>query len=176
MIQSLKALLSDLAWNLRRLLTLWVWLDAIGLGLAMFLATTLLVIATRPAPQPRGPATALVNVIPAPSVAPTLPTAALTPTPTLVPIAPTLPAPPPGDIGVGAYVQVTGTGTDGLRMRSDPGLNGDVRFLGMDSEVFQILDGPREVDGYTWWQLKAPLDENRRGWAVSNYLVVVQNP
>lgn len=176
MIESLKEFLRDLAWKLRGLLTPWVWLGAVGLGLVMFLATTLLVILTRPTPQPRAPATAVMNVIAAPSATPLVPTAAPSLTPTVTPTALVLPTPLPGVISVGAYVQVSGTGTDGLRLRAEPGLNGEVRLLGMDAEVFQVVDGPREVDGYTWWQLKALLDEKRRGWAVANYLGLVQNP
>jgi hypothetical protein len=49
-------------------------------------------------------------------------------------------------------------------------------MLGAEAEVFQVSDGPREIDGYTWWYLVGPYDESRRGWAVANYLSVVQNP
>jgi hypothetical protein len=51
-----------------------------------------------------------------------------------------------------------------------------VRFLGLEAEVFQVSDGPRQVDGYTWWFLVAPYDASVQGWAVANYLAVVQNP
>ena len=73
-------------------------------------------------------------------------------------------------------MQITGTGGDGLRLRTEPGLNADVRILGAEAEVFLVQDGPRQVDGYTWWDLVGPYDSTRRGWAVSNYLAVVQNP
>jgi len=49
-------------------------------------------------------------------------------------------------------------------------------LLGSEAEVFRVQDGPREVDGYTWWYLVGPFDETRRGWAVANYLQIVQNP
>jgi hypothetical protein len=39
-----------------------------------------------------------------------------------------------------------------------------------------VEDGPKDVDGFTWWYLVGPYDASRRGWAVSNYLSVVQNP
>jgi hypothetical protein len=84
--------------------------------------------------------------------------------------------PAAGDIVIGDYVQVTGTGGDGVRLRSDPGLNGTILFLGLEAEVFQVSDGPRQVDGYTWWFLVAPYDNSVRGWAVANYLAEVQNP
>ena len=77
---------------------------------------------------------------------------------------------------MGSFVQITGTGGDGLRIRTEPGLSSEVRFLGLDSEVFEIREGPQEIDGHTWWYLVAPFEENRNGWAVSGYLSVVQNP
>ncbi len=77
---------------------------------------------------------------------------------------------------MGAYVQITGTGGDGLRVRAEAGLKGAVRFIALEAEVFQVTDGPQEADGYTWWYLVAPADESRQGWAASNYLTVVQSP
>lgn len=121
---------------------------------------------------PTAPAPTL-RVIYAPSATSTAsPTPRVTPTPTLnVP-----PAPPPGVLAAGAYVQISGTGGDGLRLRAAAGLNADVRFLGLEAEVFRIVEGPREVDGYVWFNLVAPYDETRTGWAVSNFLAVVQAP
>ena len=77
---------------------------------------------------------------------------------------------------VGAYVQVTGTGGDGLRLRDQPGLNGNVLLVASEAEVFRLEDGPVEMDGYTWWSLIGPFDETRRGWGVANYLEIIQNP
>jgi len=51
-----------------------------------------------------------------------------------------------------------------------------VRFLAIDGEVFQVMDGPVELDGYTWWLLQAPYDPNVQGWAVADFMIVVQNP
>jgi hypothetical protein len=102
------------------------------------------------------------------------------PTATLRPILQTV-APPTqtavpvleGGIGVGMYVQITGTDGQGLRLRAGPGVGEAALFLGMDAEVFEVRDGPRNVDGYTWWYLTAPYDEKRSGWAAANYLTVV---
>jgi hypothetical protein len=79
-------------------------------------------------------------------------------------------------IAVGSYVEVTGTGTVGLRLRDNPGLNGETKFLGIDTEVFKIIDGPQQVDGYSWWHLASPSDETRHGWAVANYLTAIAYP
>lgn len=80
-----------------------------------------------------------------------------------------------GGIQIGAYVQVTGTNGAGLRIRSSAGLNASINFYGMDSEVFLVKDGPEEADGFTWWFLVAPYDENRNGWAASDYLSLIQD-
>ena len=73
-------------------------------------------------------------------------------------------------------MQVIGTGGDGLRLRTGPGLDYDQRFLGLEEEIFQVIAGPQQADGYTWWHLESPHDENRHGWAVSEYLDVVDRP
>lgn len=82
----------------------------------------------------------------------------------------------PGEIGIGVYVQISGTQGTGLRVRIEPGLNTDSLFLGYDDEVFKVVDGPRQVDGYTWWKLSATYDATRSGWAAQDYLVVIQSP
>lgn len=84
--------------------------------------------------------------------------------------------PLPGVIAINLYVQITGTEGEGLRFRTEPGLDGKPLFMGFDAEVFKVKDGPREADGYTWWYLVANYDETRSGWAAANYLVVVPYP
>ncbi|HLA97935.1 MAG TPA: hypothetical protein VJL34_05740 [Anaerolineales bacterium] len=155
------------------LITPRVILGTFFLGLVLSGMTALALWIARPGPAASAPPTAVLQVIPIPSPTPILPT------PTLAEATATLavpPSPPPGVIGVGAYVQVSDTGGDGLRMRREPGLEGEVLFLGLEAEVFQVVDGPQPADGYTWWLLTAPYDESVRGWAVANYLRVVQNP
>jgi hypothetical protein len=154
---------------LRYILSPWVLVGSALVGFGLFCTLLVMVWASRPGPS-APPATAVMQVIPLPSPTPTavIPTATSTPE--------QLPPPPPGELALGAYVQVTGTGGDGLRMRSEAGLSGEVRFLGLESEIFLVSDGPKQVDGYTWWFLVAPFDENIRGWAVSNFLAVVQQP
>jgi hypothetical protein len=169
---------SQVRW--RGLVNVWVLGGALLFGLLLFVAAFGLLWLSRPTPAPVLLATAIVNVIPAPSDTPSplvmntgVPTEMiLIPTPTrLLP-----PAPAPGVINLGDYVQITGTGGDGLRLRANPGLAGDVRLLGAEAEVFQVTDGPRDTDGYQWWFLVGLYDPNRRGWAVSNYLGVIQKP
>jgi hypothetical protein len=165
--------LRDIMDWLRRYLTPWVLLGAVGTALVFLTVTILILLASRSAPAPKGVPTAALYVIPAPTDTLPVPTVVLLPTAT--PTSEVRPPPPAGVIAVGSYVEVTGTGTVGLRMRDNPGLSGETKFLGMDAEVFKITDGPREVDGYTWWHLVAPFDEARQGWAVANYLSATTN-
>lgn len=87
-----------------------------------------------------------------------------------------LPPPPPGTVAVDSYVQVIGTGGDGLRLRIEPSLDAQILMLGSEAEVFRVHDGPREADGYLWWYLVGPFDSSRYGWAVANFLIPVQGP
>ena len=112
--------------------------------------------------------TAILTILPYSPAAPTpvspLSTSTLTPTPIPPFVSDT------EGIRVGVFVQIRGTGGDGLRLRVAPGLNAPVRFLAREAEVFQVVDGPQQADGYIWWHLRAPYDKNRAGWAVANYL------
>ncbi len=122
---------------------------------------------THPAPNEPGEVpTAGLTLIPAPTHTPTpLPTSVIstaTPTPGAVL--------PPGTIGVGAYVKVGRTQGAGLRMRAEPGTDAAVDFVAMDDEVFLVVGGPVEADGYTWWQLRAPYDQTRTGWSAQDFL------
>jgi hypothetical protein len=114
-----------------------------------------------------------LTLIPGPSSTPLPATVTPVPTssatPTLAPLA-------PGEIGVGSYVQIVGTGGDGLNIRENAGLSSGVNFLGYDAEVFEVRAGPQEADGFVWWYLVTPVDEARAGWAAANYLSVVANP
>lgn len=116
--------------------------------------------------------TAAMTVVAQPTWTPTsspVPTEAAYGTPTPIPPL----APGPGEIAIGRFVQVSGTGGDGLRLRMAPGLDAPVRFLAHEAEVFRVTDGPQTDDGYTWWYLTAPYDPQRAGWAVANYLSVL---
>jgi len=152
----------------------WIIFGALGFGIALLIATLLLLNWTRSPQTSDDMQNAEITVISMPTATPILPTA--TPTEVVTPEATGLPLPPPGDISVDAFVQVIGTGGDGLRLRAGPGLDRDVRLLGLEAEVFLVQEGPQQGDGFTWWHLEGPFDDSRRGWAVANYLRVVQNP
>ena len=116
-------------------------------------------------------ATFALTIIPAPSSTPRpLP-------PTLTPIPPTpqpSSTPAPGQFANGVYVKPS-TGGEGLRIRTEPGLNSDF-FSAFDSEVFLITKGPEQADGYTWWYLTASYDTARAGWAAQDFLSVIPSP
>jgi hypothetical protein len=145
---------------------------AVFAGMAIFSLVLLLLNFSRPKRTPVGVVTAVLTVIPAPTETPASATAT-----------PTSPAPTGDDdsprlegLYVGAYAQVVGTGGDGLRIREGPGLDYEPLFLALDGEIFLVDDGPQEQDGYSWWRLEAPYDQDRSGWAVSSYLEAVVSP
>jgi len=113
---------------------------------------------------------AVLTVIAAPSATPTQNAESLlNPTATIGYIS-------PEGITINGFVQIMGTDGAGLRIRSGPGTSNQPIFLGLDSEVFQVKEGPKEADGFTWWFLEAPYDSSRSGWAASKYLKVVAGP
>ena len=119
-----------------------------------------------------GSSVPVLTVIPLPTA--TVPTV-LSPTPPLFPTL-TLTAPPgaPKEFTIGDLVQVFGTEGGGLRMRTNPNLTADVLLLGLESEVFEVLEGPREADGYTWWRLANPFDPAKQGWAADQFLRAIE--
>jgi hypothetical protein len=135
-----------------------------------------LAFATRSADLPQPTATA--RVITAVPAGPTLTPFNSPPTaPSFEPLPATSvpPSPPPGVVSVGSLVQVTGTGEDGvLRLRAEASLNSSVNYLALEREVFHVQGGPQEGDGFVWWYLVDFTSGARSGWAVQNYLQVVQ--
>jgi hypothetical protein len=155
--------------NARELFNKWVILGALVLAALLTLITAISVGLTATRQNAGfGFAPADLTVIPAPTS-----TSSAPPTATIDPFAPT--AVPTG-ITIGNYVQITGTNGEGLRIRSEPGLDGEFKFLGYDSEVFIVQDGPREMDGFVWWYLVAPYDDTRNGWAAADFLAYIPAP
>jgi len=153
----------------RQLFNRWVILGALIVAGILIIITVFSIGWTTPPQSPDvGFAPADLTVIPAPTITPNV-TATATPDPCA-------PSPTPTGIAVGTYAQITGTNGEGLRIRSEPGLTGESVFLGFDTEVFLVQDGPREADGYVWWYLVAPYDEARAGWAASDFLTYIPAP
>lgn len=113
---------------------------------------------------------AIITVLPASSI-PTVDQSYLFQTPTAT-VDPNM-----GDLNgllPGVYIQITGTGGDGLRIRNDPGKNAETNFVANESEVFKIIGGPVSADDIVWWQVSAPYDEKRQGWAAADYLSKIE--
>ena len=54
-------------------------------------------------------------------------------------------------------------------MRDNVGLDSKIVFIAVESEVFELRDGPVQKDGYEWWFLVNPYNLDKTGWAVSTY-------
>lgn len=149
-------------------------LGAIIFAVCVISALLLLLWSAKAKTIAQAPATAILNIIEAPTETPPLPmaTATSTPEPTSSQQLPT----PGGEIRLGDYVQVSGTGGDGLRLHAAAGVTSEVRYLAIDSEVFVVKEGPIDADGYVWWLLEDPYTEGSVGWGVANYLAVMKNP
>jgi hypothetical protein len=139
---------------------------------AVLILLTLIIIGwTSPRFSPEvGFAPADLTMIPAPTHTP-----AATAIPTFDPFAATAVV-DQNTIHIDGYVQIIEVGTDGLRIRSAPGLTTETVFLGEESEVFLVKDGPQEADGYTWWYVVASYDDTRAGWAAAEFLTFVPAP
>jgi len=77
---------------------------------------------------------------------------------------------------IGAFVQIMNTQGAGLKIRSNPGTGDKVFFVGMDGDLFTIVDGPDEKNGYSWWKLQGYSDKNLEGWAAADYLTLAAPP
>ncbi len=116
---------------------------------------------TRPPADPAGPRPTAVLWTATPTLtAPPLPT-------------PTVPPVPPGQLGRGIRVQVSGTGSAGLSLRESPGTGTERIDVAADGESFLVVAGPEEANGYTWWLLRDESDPQREGWAAEAYLTPV---
>lgn len=135
-----------------------------AIGLCGVIGFVLLIVSGAPAaPADARPTAIVVTVTPSPVV----------PTPTASPRP--LPSPAPEGLYLGGRAQVFGTEGDSLRLRSDPGLQTTTLKTVPEGAQLEILDGPREVDGLTWWRLRDPSD-GAEGWAAQLYLVPAIGP
>ena len=136
----------------------WVWI-ALPVGiLALIAALWFLVIAPAGSPPPRATATPAVTVTPWPTVTPMIiaaPTEAPTPTQATT-------------VGVGAKVEVAGTGVSQLRVRQLPGTDSLTVKIVPDGTRFVVVGGPEQVGGYTWW--KVDDQSGTVGWVAGQFL------
>lgn len=160
---------------MKQLFNLRTIIAALVFAALLLCGTLVFILLARPfAAQPDlASVSSALTLIPAPTSTPR----DLAPTPALeTQLAVSSPTPLPGEIAIGLYVQITGTGGDGLHLRPEPGLGSQPIALGYDTEIFQVVDGPRQLDGRTWWLLVSPYDVARSGWAVADYLTIISQP
>lgn len=85
---------------------------------------------------------------------------------------PPLPIQPTSDgLAVGQFAFVRNDVESGLALREQPGTAADVPvqvYLKAGTQVL-VVDGPVELDGYTWWLVRAA---NQQGWCAGEFLVV----
>ena len=79
----------------------------------------------------------------------------------------------PIPLRVGVKAAVYGVGSDKLNIRNVPSLTGsEVLFRESEGKIFDVIGGPQEADGFTWWQVR-DRQFQVEGWAVANYLRTV---
>ena len=157
---------------MKNILTGNVLLGMLAVAAALLILTLGLILTGQFVSSPgMEPASAAMTVIAAPTSTPRL-----VATPTVLLESQVTPTAMPGAIAIGGFVQITGTEGSGLHLRAEPGLSAEPLFLGYDSEVYRVVAGPADVDGHVWWNLSAPYDASRTGWAVQDYLTVIQSP
>lgn len=81
---------------------------------------------------------------------------------------------PGAPIALGVTIQVSGTEGFGLTVRQGPGKDFTSVFVANEGDKFVVKDGPRQADSFTWWYIVDPGDQNRFGWAVQDFMRVVQ--
>src|SRR4030065_1434841 len=99
--------------TIRKYFSIKILLSAVLLALVTFGILAALLLGSKPTNRQEGSATAIVNIIPAPTWTPALPPPTQVPTVTSTPNG----SQPLGEIEVDAYVQVSGTGGTGFRLR-----------------------------------------------------------
>ncbi len=100
----------------------------------------------------------------------TTPGAELASTPVPPTSTPVPPTPTPATIHVGALVEVTGTGEDGMSFRTGPGTKYIRVTVLKDGDILRVVGGPEDADDFTWWRLEA--EDGTVGWAVEDFLVL----
>lgn len=78
-------------------------------------------------------------------------------------------ATPKEPLTVGDTATVCCTDGSGLRMRSGAGTGHPVVKMLPEDKVVEIIGGPQEATGFTWWQIRD--DVGTSGWAADDFLV-----
>ncbi len=123
-------------------------------------------ISGRGTPESSEDALAQLTIIPAPTITPTVPVPLGTPNLSVRYVS-------PEGFSVGAYVKVENTQGAGLKIRPKPGTGSDVTFIADEGDLFKVIDGPDDRNGYIWWRLQGLNDKALEGWGASAFLTLV---
>jgi SH3-like domain-containing protein len=64
-------------------------------------------------------------------------------------------------VSIGSNARVTINDGVSLRLRNNPGISGQFVAKLSEGTVFKILDGPKCLDGYSWWKIQI---NDETGW------------
>ncbi|MBC7236493.1 MAG: SH3 domain-containing protein [Chloroflexi bacterium] len=136
---------------------------------------TMALVPTQPSRSATSQVTLAINTMPAETRPLLVPVATFTPTSALIVTTPTgqVPTVQPTsatatELGIGAKAKVVGTGGAGLNMRAGAG-TGHARVKTLpEGETVEIIGGPKEANGYTWWQVRDAAGTS--GWVASQFL------
>jgi hypothetical protein len=131
-------------------------LSALGLGAS--------VLAAAPTPTPAPTATPTGTPTPTGTITPTptrTPTPTVSPTPTNTATATPTPPPP--------QAVIFGSGIAGVFLRDAP--NGLPIGGLLEGTQLDLLSGPAQIDGQSWWQVRTP--DGQVGWVLSGYVATV---
>jgi hypothetical protein len=78
------------------------------------------------------------------------------------------PAGPRAPLTIGDMANVCCTGGSGLRMRSGAGTGHPVVKMLTEDKVVEVVGGPQESTGFTWWQVRDEV--GTAGWVASEFL------
>ena len=80
----------------------------------------------------------------------------------------------PVPLSIGVRVIVANVGDQELNVRDVAGVTtSQVLFRSKEGTEFSIVGGPQQADGFTWWRIQESISQ-QSGWAVANYLEVVE--
>src|SRR5690606_27371358 len=68
------------------------------------------------------------------------------------------------ELEIGGKATIATSNGDALNVRSDAGTIYEIRAKARPGTVVDVVDGPRDADGFTWWYIKLP--DGHAGWAV----------
>jgi len=75
---------------------------------------------------------------------------------------------------IGQLVVVYGTESRGLRIRAEAGTTNKTLFIAPEGREYQIVAGPKNINGMKWWQIQ-PIDKpDQTGWSVQDFLKPIE--